>query len=387
MENIFETKSNRLIGTNRSYEKYFQQSPKIRNNKYRPLSSKPNLLTFVDTNIYNNDFIIKGTNLPKQMKRLSNEELIKIIGPTNKKAGNVNKNKKKILKNFLGDKKIKIKTDINNEENTKENTNNNNIRQINKFKKLKLDINESNSVKNEILNKKKNNIFKTKREKDKYLPKGYLQYENYLLNNNNMKKERIYNTKELKQKSYESDIFFFRPKTEKEAQKITHKEKARNYNIKLGSDIFNSKSDLINLMKSGELYLFRKNRNPFSTESNSFWSSKVSTQTYMNYPSVEYNILNPSIKNNTKTRTKIYKESLDNNQMNPIYRQKSIGTFYDITKVGMNRNKTYQKLYEENKKVFCRSDNVCTSQYDTYQNYKGLVPKPFLTQVNKHVYI
>jgi hypothetical protein len=320
------------------------------------------------------------------MKRLSNEELIKIIGPTNKKAGNVNKNKKKILKNFLGDKKIKIKTDINNEEITKEN-NNNNIRQINKFRKLKLDINESNSVKNEILNKKKNNIFKTKREKDKYLPKGYLQYENYLLNNNNMKKERIYNTKELKQKSYESDIFFFRPKTEKEAQKITHKEKARNYNIKLGSDIFNSKSDLINLMKSGELYLFRKNRNPFSTESNSFWSSKVSTQTYMNYPSVEYNILNPSIKNNTKTRTKIYKESLDNNQMNPIYRQKSIGTFYDITKVGMNRNKTYQKLYEENNKVFYRSDNICTSLYDSYKNYQGLVPKPFLTQVNKNVYI
>jgi hypothetical protein len=140
-------------------------------------------------------------------------------------------------------------------------------------------------------------------------------------------------------------------------------------------------------MKSGELYLFKKNRNPFSTESNSFWSSKVSTQTYMNYPSVEYNILNPNIKNNTKTREKIYKESLEHNQMNPIYKQKSIGTFYDITKVGMNRNKTYQKLYEENNKVFYRSDNICTSLYDSYKNYQGLVPKPFLTQVNKNVYI
>ena len=382
MENIFENKSNRLIGTNRSYDKYFQQSPKIRNNKYRPLSSKPRLLTFVDKNIYNNDYITKGTNLPKQMKRLSNEELRSIIGATNKKAGNVNRNKKKILKNFLGDKKIKIKTDINNDDDKKDN----NIRQINKFKRLKLDINESNSIKTEI-KKKKNNIFNTRKEKDKNLPKGYLQYENYLLNNNNMKKERIFNTKEIKQKSYESDIFFFRAKTEKEAQKITNKEKARYYNVKLGSDIFNEKGDLNNLMKSGELYLFKKNRNPFSTESNSFWSSKVSTQTYMNYPSVEYNILNPNIKNNTKTREKIYKESLEHNQMNPIYKQKSIGTFYDITKVGMNRNKTYQKLYEENNKVFYRSDNICTSLYDSYKNYQGIVPKPFLTQVNKNVYI
>ena len=102
---------------------------------------------------------------------------------------------------------------------------------------------------------------------------------------------------------------------------------------------------------------------------------------------VLYSKVGSIIGNNHTIEAKIYKESLDNNQMNPIYRQKSIGTFYDITKVGMNRNKTYQKLYEENKKVFCRSDNVCTSQYDTYQNYKGLVPKPFLTQVNKHVYI
>ena len=165
MENIFENKSNRLIGTNRSYDKYFQQSPKIRNNKYRPLSSKPRLLTFVDKNIYNNDYITKGTNLPKQMKRLSDEELRSIIGSKNKKAGNVNRNKKKILKNFLGDKKIKIKTDINNDDDKKDN----NIRQINKFKRLKLDINESNSIKTEI-KKKKNNIFNTRKEKDKYKP-------------------------------------------------------------------------------------------------------------------------------------------------------------------------------------------------------------------------
>ena len=139
-------------------------------------------------------------------------------------------------------------------------------------------------------------------------------------------------------------------------------------------------------MKSSELYLFKKNKNPFSTESNSFWSSKVSAPTYMNYPSVEYNILNPSKKSNTKTKEKIYKETLDNNLINPIYKQKSISTFYDITKTGMNRNVTYHKLYEENKKIFYKNDDVCTAQFDNYKNYQGLVQKPFLTQVNKNVY-
>ena len=377
MENIYsnnESFFNKKIGMKYSYDKSLQQSPKMLNNKIRPLSG----------NINYNKFISKGTNLNKQMKRLTNEELFKIIGPFNKKAGNINKYKKRMLKNFLGDKKIKIKTEINNNKDRKNN--------------LKIEINELNnrnkpqekSNKTQInFNKNKNykiNIDERK-SKDIYLPKGYLKYEYRLLNHNGNKKERIYDTTELKQIANESDIFFLRAKSQKEAQRYTNKEKARNYNIKLGSDIFNSKNDFNNLMKSGELYLFKNKRNPFINESNSFWSSKISTPTYMNYPSVEYNILNPNVKNNTKTREKIYKEVQDNNLMNPIYKQKSISTFYDITKVGMNRNFTYQKLYEENKKIFYKNDNVCTSQCDTYQNYKNLVPKPFFTQVNKNVYV
>ena len=382
MEKIYSNNTNneklfnKKLGTNYSYDKSPQQSPKLHSNKIRPLSG----------NLYYNNFISKGTSLKKQMKRLTNEELFNIIGPLNKKAGNINKYKKRKIKDFLGDKKIKIKTEINNNEERKNklqieiNELNNRIKSKEKRNQTQINFNNKNKFNYQINSD-------TRKSNDRFLPKGYLKYEYHFLNNNDNKKERVYDTSGLKQISNESDIFFLRAKSQKEAQRYTNKDKARNYSVKLGSDIFNSKNDINNLMKSGELYLFKKTRNPFKNESNSFWASKITTPTYMNYPSVEYNILNPDIKNNTKTREKIYKEVLDNKLMNPIFKQKSISTFYDITRVGMNRNLTYQKLYEENKKIFYKNDNVCTSQYDAYQNYKNIVPKPFFTQVNKNVYV
>lgn len=402
MEYIYsnqENKNNTIIGTNNSYDKFLKQSPKIRNNKFRPLTGRQRNLTLLDDNINikNRNFIAKGTNFSKQLMRLSNEELINIIGPINKKAGNINKNKKNTLKNFLKEKNLKTNYDKNKEEIKNDIHDNEN----NKVKKLKIEIKDSNLIKNEktkdrkkIENKTEYNrtIFNKnisshiRQKRDKYLPKGYLEYEQRLLNNNNSNKERIYYIKERKQKANESDILFLKPRSEKESINYINKEKARTFTIKLGSDIFNSKNDLNNLMKSSELYLFKKNNKHFSTESNSFWASKVSTPSYMNYPSVEYNILNPTKKNNTKTKEKIYKETLDKKLMNPIYKQKSISTFYDITKVGTNRNLTYQKTIEENNKIFYKNNDVCTIQYNNYKNYEGLISKPFLTQINKNIY-
>ncbi len=402
MEYIYsnrENKNNTIIGTNNSYDKFLKQSPKIRNNKFRPLTGRQRNLTLLDDNINikNRNFIAKGTNFSKQLMRLSNEELINIIGPINKKAGNINKNKKNTLKNFLKEKNLKTNYDKNKEEIKNDIHDNEN----NKVKKLKIEIKDSNLIKNEktkdrkkfenkteynrtIFNKNINSHIRQK--KDKYLPKGYLEYEQRLLNNNNSNKERIYYIKERKQKANESDILFLKPRSEKESINYINKEKARTFTIKLGSDIFNSKNDLNNLMKSSELYLFKSHNKQFSTESNSFWASKVSTPSYMNYPSVEYNILNPTKKNNTKTKEKIYKETLDKKLMNPIYKQKSISTFYDITKVGTNRNLTYQKTIEENNKIFYKNNDVCTIQYNNYKNYEGLISKPFLTQINKNIY-
>ena len=402
MEYIYsnqENKNNTIIGTNNSYDKFLKQSPKIRNNKFRPLTGRQRNLTLLDDNINikNRNFIAKGTNFSKQLMRLSNEELINIIGPINKKAGNINKNKKNTLKNFLKEKNLKTNYDKNKEEIKNDIHDNEN----NKVKKLKIEIKDSNLIKNEKTKDRKKFENKTeynrtifnknisshiRQKRDKYLPKGYLEYEQRLLNNNNSNKERIYYIKERKQKANESDILFLKPRSEKESINYINKEKARTFTIKLGSDIFNSKNDLNNLMKSSELYLFKRNNKQFSTESNSFWASKVSTPSYMNYPSVEYNILNPTKKNNTKTKEKIYKETLDKKLMNPIYKQKSISTFYDITKVGTNRNFTYQKTIEENNKIFYKNNDVCTIQYNNYKNYEGLISKPFLTQINKNIY-
>ena len=402
MEYIYsnqENKNNTIIGTNNSYDKFLKQSPKIRNNKFRPLTGRQRNLTLLDDNINikNRNFIAKGTNFSKQLMRLSNEELKNIIGPINKKAGNINKNKKNTLKNFLKEKNLKTNYDKNKEEIKNDIHDNEN----NKVKKLKIEIKDSNLIKNEKTKDRKKFENKTeynktifnknisshiRQKRDKYLPKGYLEYEQRLLNNNNSNKERIYYIKERKQKANESDILFLKPRSEKESINYINKEKARTFTIKLGSDIFNSKNDLNNLMKSSELYLFKRHNKQFSTESNSFWASKVSTPSYMNYPSVEYNILNPTKKNNTKTKEKIYKETLDKKLMNPIYKQKSISTFYDITKVGTNRNLTYQKTIEENNKIFYKNNDVCTIQYNNYKNYEGLISKPFLTQINKNIY-
>ena len=402
MEYIYsnqENKNNTIIGTNNSYDKFLKQSPKIRNNKFRPLTGRQRHLTVLDDNINikNRNFIAKGTNFSKQLMRLSNEELINIIGPINKKAGNINKNKKNTLKYFLKEKNLKTNYDKNKEEIKNDIHDNEN----NKVKKLKIEIKDSNLIKNEKTKDRKKFENKTeynrtifnknigshiRQKRDKYLPKGYLEYEQRLLNNNNSNKERIYYIKERKQKANESDILFLKPRSEKESINYINKEKARTFTIKLGSDIFNSKNDLNNLMKSSELYLFKRHNKQFSTESNSFWASKVSTPSYMNYPSVEYNILNPTKKNNTKTKEKIYKETLDKKLMNPIYKQKSISTFYDITKVGTNRNLTYQKTIEENNKIFYKNNDVCTIQYNNYKNYEGLISKPFLTQINKNIY-
>ena len=90
----------KIPSLNSSTDKSLFQSPKIKSNKIRPLSG------FINNN-YN--YIAKGTNFEKQMKRLNKEELNNIFGNSwNKKAGNINKNKKKIIKNYLGEN-LKIK--------------------------------------------------------------------------------------------------------------------------------------------------------------------------------------------------------------------------------------------------------------------------------------
>ena len=216
--------------SNRSIDKYFQQSTKINNKINRPLTGRERHHYFLDNSLNKDKYCIlsKGTNFEKQLKRYTKEELIKILGPLNKRAGNMNKNKKKILKSFLGEKKIKINFDK-----TKKSIN----QESNKYnRELNIKINEPNNIDIiSALNKNKSprpfSSLTARKEKDKYMPKGYIQYEYRLLNSYQKNKDRAYNIKDVKQKSQESDIFFLKGISSKESQKSAYNDKAKFFNI------------------------------------------------------------------------------------------------------------------------------------------------------------
>ena len=419
MGNINTQKNINRCNSNYDRSLQLQQSPKIRTGKYRPLSSKPRPISLID--IDDKKIITKGTNIPAQFNRLSDEQLSKYIGSLDLRAGD-NYEKKKLIQNFLNKNDMNIKSK-NNTINKPENIINNNIKKKSN-KTLTIETRESYNIsknikKNKDINKNQKDIKNIKRNfnrplsaqirhnKDGWLPKGYPEYEYCVLNpkyfKENLKKnpfinkDHIHDVKEIKQKSDKSDIFFLGPISEKETKLLVvgNEEKSKNYNIKLGSDVFNLKSEFSNLMKSSETYLF-KNNNPISTESKSFWTPRSNMPTYMNYPSVEYNILNPRAKCNTKTKEMINKECLQKksdecknvvNYMNPIFRQKNISSFYDITKGGMNRNFTYEKIYHDNPRSYYRKNNICTLHYNLFKNYKGIFDHPFKTLVNNKVLV
>ena len=409
---------------NSSYDRSLQQSPKIRTGKYRPQSSRLRPFSLID--IDDRKTLTKAPYIPVQNKRISEEEFKKLFNGKKPIAGS-NNDKKELIHNFLEKDDKNIKNNINNKENdnmekNKIKSNNNltietktslDLNKIRNKKEIKKDNDNLKKLKKEIEgNKNKNNKInrplsaQLRTKKDRWLPNGYPYYE-YCVNNpkyfkEDLKKnpfinrEHIYDIKEITQKSNESDIFFLGPQSEKETKLLVigNYEKSKNYDAKLGSDIFNLKKDFTNLMKSSETYLFKNNNYPISSESRSFWVPKSNIPTYINHPSVEYNILNPKAKCNTKTKNQIYNECKQKkndetknivNYMNPIFRQKNISNFYDITKGGMNRNFAYEKIYHDNPRSYYRKNNICTLQYDLYKNYRGISERPFMTQVNKKI--
>ena len=64
--------------------------------------------------------------------------------------------------------------------------------------------------------------------------------------------------------------------------------------------------------------------------------------------------------------------------MNPIYRQKGIGEFIDITRNGGNNvGKDFLGYYSKNNKCFMKHNEVCADFYDSYIFYKDICEKPF----------
>lgn len=245
------------------------------------------------------------------------------------------------------------------------------------------------------------NILKPKNRNDRWLPKGYPEYE-LLVQHPKLLIKKIkadpfagklpsYTLKEIREKSDSSDLLFLKEATNKEKFFIDReKQKKNDYN---NSDIFNLKNDLVNILKSGEKYLFKikpKNMYSITRESNSKWQPKSSIPTILNCSSKEYNILNPGKKNFSKTKEKIIIECAnqkDNNSnminnanyMNPIYKQKSISEFIDITRNGAsNPGIDFIKCYQSNPNCFHKTSNVCSAFYDTHLLYKDICLKPFV---------
>ena len=428
-QNTSTTKKSRLFSSN-SYAIQFR--PKLFS------------LLDIDDKITNS----RGTSLPIQFKRLTEEEKTRHFGFSYRQDQNY---KLTLIKNFLNNmhpskyknnNKNKTSYTKSSEENDKNNLfEENNKTQIKNSKNSdnkKLEIKISNSNQNKIFeknidkdgkenekneknannNKKKINIIKSKSKtesnenklkiknrNDYWLPKGYPNYE-ILVNNPKLLIKKInndvfagkfpdYSLKVIKQKSYDSDIFFNKPKNNKE-NSYNKKIKQHNY---LTSDIFNLKYEEENLLKTSENFLFKikpKDYYYITRESHSKWSPKSSIPTLVNCPSIEYNILSPGKKNITPTRDKVLteienkkkkymeekkldKKVIENvNYMNPIYRQKGLAEFIDITRNGGNNSgKDFVECYAKNPRCFCKNDETCSTFYNSYLFYKDICKKPF----------
>ena len=132
-------------------------------------------------------------------------------------------------------------------------------------------------------------------------------------------------------------------------------------------------------------------------ESNSKWMPKSSIHTLVNCPSIEYNILSPGKKNIALTKEKVLTEvenkkmkiieekkmnkklSESVNYMNPIYRQKGLGEFIDITRNGGNNSgKDFINCFNKNPRCFCKNNETCSTFYNSYVFYKDICNKPFI---------
>ena len=413
---------------------------KLENNKNLRLFSgnsyqfRPKLFSLLDINdkLTNS----RGTSLPIQFKRLTDEENQRQFGFSYREDQN---NNLALIKNFLSkmnllnsnEKKGKInkieetnKNDIINEKNKEKNNNKNFVIKIENNSKIdRQNENKNKNVinpeitnknnKRKIISNKQNqkttelnqSKLKLRNRNDCWLPEGYPKYE-LLVNNPKFLLKQIksdpfagklpdYNLKIISKKSYDSDIFFKKPITKKES---SYNKKVKQHNHQK-SDIFNLNYDVENLLKSSEKYIFKTKSKEYyylTRESNSKWSPKLSIPTFLNSPSTEYNILNPGKKNIGMTKEKILIE-VDNqrkknieekkidktisqsvNYLNPIYRQKGLSEFIDITRNGGNNTgKDFINCYNNNPKCFCKNNEVCASFYNSYVFYRNICTKPF----------
>jgi hypothetical protein len=214
----------------------------------------------------------------------------------------------------------------------------------------------------------------------------YMNYPPHALNtrlsktsHSNRENSKTSSAREIKQTMDKSDIFFLnKNESRKENFAMKHDNfNQRNQTKNSNSDIFMLKNDNDNLNKCGEKYLFKTINNVYdtSTRSNSEWKDKNIYDNLLNHSSRTYHMLNPDIKNISKTKQDIMNEATS---YNPIYRQKSLCEFIDLNRVGVpNPNKAYLNAAKTSKNPFARNTNICAAYNDIYGGYRNLCDKPF----------
>ena len=180
-----------------------------------------------NTNKIKEDYIKCKMN--KFMKNTNDDNKLNIMTPKNNTMRSNSETNIKNINNNNQPQIIKIKKlDVNNLTNTIPNSLNNNIEKSNYN-------NNNNKIKNLVINidnkyenkkpKKSQSTIEIRIKKDSYLPKGYPEYEVLVKNpkllkrqvsTNNQYKFPFLNIKEIKEKSYASDIFFRNPSNEEE---------------------------------------------------------------------------------------------------------------------------------------------------------------------------
>ena len=401
----------------------FYQSPKISSGKLRSILNNSNkIFSILDLN---EKAINKGTSLPIQFKRLTQEEIQKIFHfqklETYKKM-----KKKKIssMRNILFNKlnipqstkseNKNLKIDFKQKEISEKNYNDK-ISSLtiekddNRIKKEKIKIKRPQSCK---VNRKKINFKKiefnpkTSEENEKTLTKNdiwkpinYDIYEEMVKNRtvfiNKMQENPFFarlpqsSIKEIKSKGHNSDIFFLKKNEEEKCdlKKQINNMRQEKYNIYFNSDIFNIKNDEISLNKIGEKYLFNNPNNikyTSSRESKSDWHHNSNKDTSNNFSSKNYNILTPNRKNNSLTKDDIYKILKENKAYNnPLNRHTSISKFMDLAhSASSNFGKEYLKFYNSNPNCFKKIAENCGSYGDLYLHYKNLYDEPFYKKKN-----
>ena len=226
------------------------------------------------------------------------------------------------------------------------------------------------------------------KEKKKFFENNYI-----IKKQQNKKLSAILIRDSIKEKIEESDIFF-QNKNIKKKELLTEISKNKELAIQTiySSDIFNKKVDNNIIKKSGEISYFKnkvKKESKNNIENLKFnknsetpkgWGFRKSLPSLLNYSSTEFNPLNPSIHNLSKTRDKIMNESEKKyKDYNIIRKQKSLSEFIDLTNVNsFNYNIDYNKTLNKNPNAFRKNENMFTEYYKIYyNNYNSISDKPF----------